>query len=351
MNWKDLLLKPEDTLRRALEVITASGERIALVVDAEGVLLGVITDGNTRRGLLSGHTLESSVALIMNPSPYTASPAMGRAEACRIMLEKNIMHLPVLDADGRLLDVWRLSGPLESPAHDTPIVLMVGGLGSRLGEMTRACPKPMLHVGGKPLLEIVLRNFMGQGFTNFYLAVHYLAEEIQSYFGDGSAFGCNIRYIHEQIPLGTAGALSLLPERFETVLVMNGDILTQLNAVSLLQEHSRNGAPATMVVKHHEVTIPYGVVHSDENSAILSIEEKPTFSHCVCAGINVLSATALACIPQNTRFDMPDVFQALLLRGEHPKIYLSADYWLDIGRLADYRRANLEFEGIFGEPR
>ena len=349
MNWKSFLLSTDDSLRRALEVIDSGGERFALVVNESGKLLGVVTDGNVRRGLLRGQDLNSTVQTIMTASPLTVGPSTDRRDACELLRRSNLLHLPVVDSEGYLIDVWSLTELLKPVRYSTPVVLMVGGLGSRLGDLTKDCPKPMLQVGGRPLLEIILRNFVDQGFSAFYLAVNYRAETIQKHFGDGSALGCRINYLYEQEPLGTAGALSLLPEMDEDILVMNGDILTRLDVASLIRAHVAGKSPATMVVKQHEIEIPYGVIKCDQEGIILSIEEKPVFRYPVSAGINVLSPAAVAVIPKQTRFDMPDLFRSLLAQGEHPKIFESDDYWLDIGRLADYRQANIEFDDIFGK--
>lgn len=349
MDWKALLLTPTDTIRHALEVIDSSGERMGLVVDEKGLLQGIVTDGNIRRALLQGQSLDSCVETAMNPSPVTASPLMSSLEARVLMQKERFLHLPVVNNDGLLLDVLS-SAELQVPRRkDTSVVLMVGGLGSRLGELTKDCPKPMLQVGGRPLLETVLEMLTEQGFVNFYFAVNYQADKIRKHFGDGSRFGCNVYYLCEPKPLGTAGALSLLPLPSEDLLVMNGDILTRLDMENLMKFHATSRAPATMVVKYHDITIPYGVVRSDEQGQIISIEEKPTVRHAVSAGINVLSPLAVSAIPKNTRFDIPDLFRLLLAQGHHPRIYQSDEYWLDIGRLADYKQANIEFKDVFGD--
>ncbi len=336
---------------RALAVLDL-GHQFAMVADAGGKLLGVVTDGNVRRGLLNGKGLDAPVAEIMNSQPFVVGEDATAQGVLALMQEHDFSHIPVVDASGRLVWVWARKELSASTLLQNPVVLMAGGLGTRLGELTRDCPKPMLPVGGRPILEIVLQNLRDSGFYNFFIAVNYQAEKIKNYFADGSKLGVKINYLHEDKRMGTAGALSLLPARPSLpALVMNGDILTRLNPRLLLQHHNNARAIATMVVIDHKVQVPYGVVDSLPDGELSAIREKPTVNFPVSAGINVLSPEAFAYIPADTFFDMPDLFRALLNAGKAPQVYHSDDYWLDIGRADDYAKAGTDFTDVFAENR
>lgn len=343
MDWKALRLFPEQSVRDALALINSTGEQFALVTNIEDKLVGVVTDGNIRRSLLTGASLESGVCEAMNPAPKHVNAAISAVQALRIMEEESLSHLPVLDASGTVLRVWSIKALQSVSPLPHSVVLMAGGLGSRLGELTQNCPKPMLDIGGKPILEIVLENFINVGFRHFFLAVNYLSEIIIEHFGDGARLGCRIQYLKEPMRMGTAGALSLLPSQTMPFLVANADILTHLNMRCLLQEHLAHNSPATMVVRKHSMQLAYGVVESDENGNLTDIKEKPTVDVHISTGIYALSPSVLPQIPPDTFFDMPDLFQKLLRTGQYPRIMETNDYWLDIGRLPDYERAQREF--------
>ncbi|SDF21010.1 nucleotidyltransferase family protein [Desulfovibrio legallii] len=343
MDWRTLRLFPKQSVRDALTLINATGEQFALVTDSEDKLIGVVTDGNIRRGLLTDASLESCVRDVMNPTPRHVNIATSAVQALRMMEEASLSHLPVLDEAGTVHHVWSIKRLQSVSPLPNNVVLMAGGLGSRLGELTQNCPKPMLHIGGKPILEIVLKNFINVGFRHFFLAVNYLADIIIEYFGDGTHFGCHIQYLKEPKRMGTAGALSLLPPQTLPLLVANADILTHLNMRCLLHEHLAHNSPATMVVRKHSVQMAYGVVESDTQGNLTGIKEKPNINVHISTGIYALSPAALPLIPPKTFFDMPDLFQKLLETGQRPRIMETNEYWLDIGRLPDYERAQNEF--------
>lgn len=349
MDWKRLLLKADDSILDALRTIDSGSERFAMVVDDTLKLLGVVTDGNIRRALMSGAQLDSPISRAMNPAPVTAKMGTAEHSALKLMQQRGLTHLPVLDSQGVLTGVFSEKRLRNASTLPYPAVIMVGGLGTRLGELTRDCPKPMLPVGGKPLLETVLLNLVESGIRNFYFAVNYLAGIIESHFGDGGAFGVRINYLREKKPMGTAGALSLLPQEAKTlpVLVMNGDILTRLHVAHLFSVHESSGAPATLVVKKHEVQLPYGVVDADEEQRLLSIQEKPLVPFHVSAGIYILGPEALERIPKNRHFDMPELFGQLVQSPNRPYVFEHTEYWLDIGRIGDFQKANTDFGNIF----
>jgi NDP-sugar pyrophosphorylase family protein len=224
---------------------------------------------------------------------------------------------------------------------------MAGGLGSRLQELTRDTPKPMLKVGSRPLLETIVRGYSAQGFRKFYFAVNYKAEQIEQYFGDGHQFGVEIRYLREGERMGTAGALSLLPER-QTMpfIVTNADLLTKTDYGRMVDQHVDEQAHATMAVRHYEMQVPFGVVNLSGNR-IETIEEKPVQRFVVSAGIYVMSPQVLELVPKSTYLDMPALFDAMMGRGMLTLSHHIDGYWLDIGRLPDFERANVEFHEVF----
>ncbi|MBW5468697.1 CBS domain-containing protein [Brevibacillus formosus] len=348
MNWRDLLVSPQTPILDTLEIIDRNARQIALVADESDKLLGTVTDGDIRRGLLKGRALQDPISMIMNPFPTVASPYDSRENILALMKIKQINQIPIVDEEGRIVDVEVLNDLLRPTKKDNWVVLMAGGLGTRLYPLTYDCPKPLLKVGNKPLLETILQSFIDQGFHKFFISVKYKAEMIQEYFGNGSGWGVTIQYLQEKDSLGTAGALSLLPEKpSEPFFVMNGDLLTKVNFEQLLDFHKTYQAKATMCVREYDHQIPYGVVKVDKQR-LLSLEEKPTQRFFVNAGIYVLSPETLERIPHNKYFDMPSLFDLLMGEDQHTIAFPIHEYWLDIGRMADFERANVEFAEVFG---
>ena len=255
--------------------------------------------------------------------------------------------MPVLDAERRVVGLEIYVDFFDTPRRANWVVIMAGGLGQRLGELTREVPKPMLQVGSRPILETIVRHIAEQGFERVYLAVNFKAEQIEKHFGDGSELGIDIRYLREEQRLGTAGALSLLPEPpHEPVLVTNADLLTKEDFGQMIERHIESGAEATMAVRPYEMQVPFGVVR-ERDGAIEAIEEKPLQRFVVSAGIYVLSPAALALVPRGQLFDMPALFDALIAKGQRARCHHVRSYWLDIGRLSDYERANVDFAEVF----
>lgn len=342
-NWKDIVVAPETSLRDAIKRIDVAGIQMALVADADFRLRGVLSDGDVRRAILNGIDLDCPVSHAMNPHPKTGSIHTPRTEVLAMMRRFTFHHLPLIDDNGRLGGLAMLDDFMGVVERENWVVLMVGGLGSRLRPLTESCPKPMLHIGGKPILEGILESFMEQGFRRFFLSVNYMAEVIKDYFGDGSQWGVRIEYLQETERLGTAGALSMLPERPSLpLIVMNGDLITKANFVAMLDFHQEHQATATMAVREYELQVPYGVVTVD-GVRIAAIEEKPVHRFFVNGGIYVLDSDALDFIPLGTFFDMPTLFQDLGSRGFKAVAYPLREYWLDIGRLEEYERAQREW--------
>lgn len=347
MDWRQICVTLTSPILKVLEVIDFGGMQIAFVVDPEGILLGSVTDGDIRRGLLRGERLDSPVESVMNPRPIAASSRDSQQKIFALMRNKKLRQIPVLDDRGRIMKVELLENLMEVKRRSNWVVLMAGGLGSRLSPLTDDCPKPLLKVGSKPILEIILENFIELGFYRFYLTVNYRADMIMDYFGDGSKWGVEIRYIRENMRMGTAGSLSLLEETpKEPMIVMNGDLLTKVNFQQLLDYHIEHQAAATMCVREYEFQVPYGVVEVNGHR-LEHIKEKPVQRFFISGGIYVIDPKALAYIPPSTFYDMPTLFEKLLEEHHETAVFPIREYWIDIGRMDDFQRANLDIkEGI-----
>ncbi|ABC45760.1 nucleotidyltransferase family protein [Salinibacter ruber] len=346
-NWREIAVRPDESIRETLEVIDEGAVQIAIVADGHDHLQGIVTDGDIRRGILKDLDLGAPVASVMNEDPITARPQEDRQSLIDTMRARRIHQIPLVDNEGRVVGIEVLDDLLEPEARPNPVVLMAGGLGTRLRPLTDDCPKPLLEVGDKPILETILEGFIAHGFHRFYLSVNYKAGMIEDYFRDGSNWGVDISYVHEEKRLGTAGPLSLLPERpDETMIVMNGDLLTKLNFTHLLDFHREHGAVATMCVREHETQVPYGVIETDDQS-MEGIEEKPTERYFVNAGIYVLEPETLGYVPENEFFDMPDLFKRLIDEGKEATVFPVREYWQDVGRKEDFHRVNGEYEEVF----
>ena len=345
-DWKKVVVGPQTPLRAAIELIDASSLQVALVLDDAGGLLGVLTDGDVRRALLRGDSLDIAVSRVMNPHATTVPAGTSREEMLALMRRHAFHHLPMVDEGGRPVGLATLDELIGASRKPNPVVLMAGGLGTRLHPLTQDIPKPLLAVSGKPILETILESFIEQGFYRFHISVNYKAEMIVDHFGDGARWGVEITYLHETMRLGTAGALSLLTEKpSDPLIVMNGDLLTKVDFGSLLDFHREHKTGATMAVREYTHQVPYGVVRFD-GTTVSSIEEKPVQSHFVSAGIYALSPQALAHLPRNVYFDMPELFERLIATGEGVSAYPLREYWLDIGRLEEFEQAQQEWKDV-----
>lgn len=328
--------------------MNAGGAQIVLVADASGSLLGTVTDGDIRSGLLRGLELGEPVARIMNPNPTTASPGDDRGAILGLMKRRLLHQIPLVDVQGKLAGLEILDELLQPERRDVPVVLLAGGLGLRLRPLTEEMPKPMLRIGEKPILESILGSFIEYGFWKFYFALNYKADMIERHFGDGANWDVQIEYLRETERLGTAGALSLLPALpDEPVLVMNADILARVNFSHLLEFHKQSSAAATVCVREHRHSVPYGVVDMHE-SLLTRIEEKPVYRSMVSAGIYVIEPRAFRHLPRGGHCDMPTLVQDLIDRGMRAAGFPINDFWLDIGRPEDLARANEFFDQEYG---
>lgn len=347
-DWMKLLVYPGTPIIETIAVIDNGAQQTALVVDEERRLVGIVSDGDIRRAILKGADLTGRTDGIMNATPVTMPPDMDERIILARMKAQGIRQIPIVDAKGRLVDFMVLSDLLNGAPLPNEVVLMAGGLGTRLGALTGNCPKPLLKVGSKPILETIIENFIEHGFRRFHLSVNYLSEMIEDYFGDGSRWGVSIDYLREKDRLGTAGALSLLPGRPEhPFFVMNGDILTKVNFRQMLYFHLQHENDVCMAVKEFSVQIPYGVVKIGNRQSIAAMEEKPTETFFVSAGIYLLNPSVLDRVPRNTFFDMPTLFTNIINDNGKVGAFPLREYWLDIGRIEDYERANGEFAAHF----
>lgn len=344
---EQLTISPEVTVREAIAAIDRSRRQIALVVGSGGHLLATVTDGDVRRGILKGVDLDGPVTQVMHTTPTTVTVGAHEAETRALIRARKLHHVPVVDAEGILVDLATVDDLFGVTPKDTRVILMAGGLGTRLRPLTETVPKPMLLVGGKPLLEQIIGVFSEQGFWRISLSVNYRREMIEEHFGDGRAFGVEIDYVQEDRAMGTAGALSLLRHRPDApFIVMNGDLLVALQFSEMLAFHADTGATATMVVREYEQQVPYGVVRA-EGSRMTGIEEKPVERYFVNGGIYVLSPDALDLIPAGEPMDMPTLLSRINESGGRVSVYPLRDYWRDIGRLDDLEAARTEFDSVF----
>jgi dTDP-glucose pyrophosphorylase/predicted transcriptional regulator len=346
-NWQDVLIGPADSVLQALAAIDRGAVQIALVVDAERHLLGVVTDGDIRKQILTGGRIDASISLLMNANPVVANPAESRAELLAKMRSRGVHQLPLVDEQRRVVGLLTLDELLEASQQSNLVVLMAGGQGSRLMPLTADTPKPMLMVGDRPILETIILQFKEYGFHRFAISMHYLGDRIADYFGDGGRFDAEISYLRESQPLGTAGALGLLPERpTEPFFVMNGDLLTKLNFTSLMNFHQSSNAGLTVCLREHTVTIPYGVAEISGNY-LKRLIEKPTHRQMVNAGIYVCDPGIVDLVPRDRASTMVDVAQMLLEKQNPPAVFPIHEYWVDVGRHSDFIRAREDFGEVF----
>ena len=347
-NVKNIVLTKGDTVLKALELLDLHALRIVLVVDENNHLLGSITDGDIRRGLLKGQDLHASVESVMHTSPYSIEEdKLTNRQVFEIMREKRYLALPVIK-NGQLVNIITLDDLIRTKRKENPVFIMAGGFGTRLRPLTDKCPKPMLPIGGKPLLETIISSLKEQGFYKFYISTHYLPEIIQNHFGNGEKFDIQIQYVHENEPLGTGGALSLLPRQEVDLpfIMINGDVLTNFNFIKLIDFHVSQNAVATMCVREFQYQIPYGVVNSEQNN-IQSMTEKPSYYFNINTGIYVISPELLEQV-KSQFIGMPTILEQQITKSKKVVSYPLHEYWLDIGHMEDYNRAqrdiiNLDF--------
>lgn len=341
--WRKAVLPPTATLQDAIASLDRSALQIVLVLGDGDALVGTITDGDIRRGLLRGLGMSSPVTQVLNAHPFVVPPHMGRDTVMQLMKANRLHQMPVVNERNAVVDLVLLSDLLAPRGRTNTMIVMAGGKGTRLGSLTQNCPKPLLPVAGKPMLEHIVERAKLDGIADFIFSIHYLGEMIEAHFGDGSRWGVHIGYLREDAPLGTAGALGLMRERPEQpFLVTNGDVLTDVRYGDILDFHVRNAATATMAVRQHEWQLQFGVVHT-RGMDIVDFEEKPVFRTHVNAGIYVLDPQALDVLVPGQPCDMPTLFVRLRDAGSRVIAYPMHEPWLDVGRPDDLARAQDEY--------
>lgn len=331
-------LTSSDTLLEGLQMLERLGLEIVLIVDGPK-LLGILTDGDVRRGLLEGMKLDCPLSKALMRNFRSVGPEIGRAEVLDIMKALAIKHLPVIDLEGNLLGLHLLHDIIGARVRPNAALILCGGLGTRLRPITEKVPKPMIPIAGRPILERIVLHLIGHGIRTIYLAIHYLGQQIQDHFGDGTRFGCRIHYIVEPKPLGTGGAFALLPEEItEPVLVMNGDLVTQFDVGQMVDHHIFHKNVATVGVQSYSHQVPFGVVEA-EGQRVLGVKEKPILDCTINAGIYVLEPSLRQFVPRNEAFPMPGIIEKCLSDGSPVGIIRIDEDWIDIGRHEELTRA------------
>ena len=344
-NWRNVLISPDASIEEAINRIDQEALRVALVVDEQEHLLGTVSDGDVRRALIRHMPLSTPVRELMNRNPRVAELGTSQEALFSIMESNDLLSIPLVQ-DGVLVGLETLHHVLHRQRRENVVFLMAGGFGTRLRPLTNHRPKPLLNIGGKPILETILESFIASGFYRFYMSTHYMPDMIREHFGDGSNWGVEIEYIHEQEPLGTGGAMGLLPRDLSDLplIVMNGDVLTKVDFEKLLDYHREVGASATICVREYEHQIPYGVIEA-EGHRITQMVEKPVQKMFVNAGIYVVNPSIAAGVEQNTAIDMPTLLGQQMEQGELISMFPLHEYWLDIGRFEDLDQARVDIHG------
>jgi dTDP-glucose pyrophosphorylase len=342
-NWKKTILRQTDTMDMAVKALNQESLRIVMVVDDDERLIGSITDGDIRRGLIRKLPMNTAIAEFMHKNPIVMLVGGNKSQMLAKMKELDLLQLPIVDSDGRIVGLETLQSLIEKKKFNNPVFLMAGGFGKRLAPLTNNTPKPLLKVGNKPILENVINQFIDAGFYNFYISTHYRAEMVQEYFGDGSNLNVSIKYIYENAPLGTAGSLGLLPDNLPKlpILMMNGDLLTNVDLKELLRFHLQEGEDVTMCVREYDFQVPYGVVETN-GKHVISIEEKPVHHFFVNAGIYVLNPSILDMVDGKSCIDMPQLLKQKMRESGKISMFPVHEYWLDIGQIKEFDQAQID---------
>lgn len=334
--WEKTLLAPDATIQDAIQSLVNSSQQIVLVVSEGNEFVGTLTDGDIRRGLLSGLNLESSVKSIVNQNALVVPDSTTRDIAMHLMRVNKVHQLPIVDEKRKVIGIYAWDEMLVTTERNNLIIIMAGGLGSRLKPYTETTPKPMLKVAGKPMLEHIIERAKGEGLERFAIAIHYLGNQIEDYFGDGSRWGVKIDYIREEKALGTAGALGLLEAIPENpIIVTNADLLTDIRYGELLDFHQRNESFATMAARFHEWQNPFGIIKT-KGVDIIGFEEKPVYRSYINAGVYVLEPETLSLVERDERCDMPVLFERIQDEEKKTIVYPVHESWMDLGTVDVY---------------
>jgi dTDP-glucose pyrophosphorylase len=340
--WRQAILPLDSTIQDAIRNLDQLAVRIILIVNESEELQGTISDGDIRRGLLRGLSLNSPIASIVHLNPLVVPPEVGRETVMQLMTVNKVQQIPIVNESRRVVGLHLWDEIAVPPVRSNLMVIMAGGMGKRLRPYTESCPKPLLHIAGKPMLEHIIERAKLEGFSHFVLAIHYLGHLIEEYFGSGERWNVRIDYLREESPLGTAGALKLLDPLPEApFIVTNGDVITDIHYGEMLDFHTRYDAVATMAVRAHEWQHPFGVVQT-EGVEIVGFEEKPIVRTHINAGVYALAQDALNVLTKGEHCDMPTLFERLQAEAKRTVAYPMHEPWLDVGRPDDLTRANKE---------
>ena len=343
--WLDVCVLGEASVHHVIKILEASNSKICLVVskmESSEKLLGTITDGDIRRAILGGIDLSSECCAIMNENPYSAKGFLSTSELDKVLVEHLLKHLPIVSVNDRLLGLYYSEILVSDAIKNCLFVIMAGGFGNRLKPYTETTPKPMLEVNGKPMLQHIIERARASGVQNFALILHYLPDQIQEYFGDGSDFGVSIEYVVENEPLGTVGGISLLNmsnKNYSSIIVTNGDVLSDVDYKDILQYHLKQHAFATMAVQEHRLINEFGTVEISGN-VITGFKEKPITRSNINAGIYVLSNEVLNLLTKGNKKNMPDLFMDAVDLEHRIVAYYLFEEWNDVGRVSDFKRVN-----------
>jgi dTDP-glucose pyrophosphorylase/predicted transcriptional regulator len=347
-NWKSTILTPNNSMQEAIALLDKVETKIIMVADKKSRLIGTVTDGDIRRALINHFEMDTMLSEIMFDKPTTVSANDGRRKILAIMKEKDILQVPLVDKNNKIIGLEVISNLLKSSRYDNPVFLMAGGLGKRLKPLTDDTPKPLLKIGSKPILETILHQFIDAGFHNFFISTHYKADMVSQHFGDGKKWNVSIEYVHEDSPLGTAGALGLLPSDINNlpIIMMNGDLLTNVDFSSLLKFHNEQNSIATMCVSEYDFQVPYGVVELS-NQKVVSIAEKPMHKFFINSGIYVIDNSLLSSLDGKSPMDMPQLLENQIKENIQVSVFPIHEYWLDIGQIEHLEKAKIDSKRLF----
>ncbi|WP_017211315.1 nucleotidyltransferase family protein [Clostridium beijerinckii] len=348
-NLSNIVIQENTKIIDAMGLIDKNAKGILIVVDSFNKILGTITDGDIRRAILGEKSIKTPIKELYNKECIYVYENKNINSIKRCFIENKIKFIPVVDNNKEVIDYYEIDDFINynTMEKDNPVLIMAGGLGTRLKPLTDEIPKPMLKVGSKPILQSIIEQFKEYGFTNILISVNYKANIIENYFRDGRDFGVSIKYIKETKRLGTAGAIKLAEEYLnKPFFVINGDILTSVSFHNMLQYHQNNKALMTVGSRVYETQVPYGVLGVEE-TCITSLHEKPVYSYNVSGGIYVLNPEVIKNIPRNEYFDITELINKIINENGRISSFPISDYWIDIGKVEDYYKANDDIHNLF----
>ena len=338
-DWKDIIIGPNASIIEAIEQLNQTGRMFLIVVNKQGKLLGNLTDGDLRKGLLKFNSMSVKVELVMNRHTICASEELSHNEVRVLFRSPSIRAIPVINANNTVVGCHFIENFQNFLPNDARLLIMAGGFGSRMGHLTKTTPKPMLKIMGKPILQHIIANARNHGCSRITISLHYHPEVIKGFFGDGSKFGVEISYLQEDTPLGTAGCLQRVHDDTKYVIIMNADIISEVDLSSLLDYHKVTDADATMATHEHVITNPYGVVRT-EGISIVGLDEKPKWKSNVNAGVYVINTPVKSFIMDNEKIDMPEFFLRLINNQKKVVIYPLQEKVIEIGTPETYYSHN-----------